>query len=181
MKKLLVIVALWVAIGAGIGLGTVSYQLPNDKRAAVDVVGFDGGSGGLRGGGRAFLSFVYSSHSSFNGASRIDEGPIDQPDAYSRDKHSSKSCPKHTFCPQSHVLLGLQVSYFAVLLPLTCYLIFLGYKIADCGFDALDTGQKIRGALLFWSGMLLACAAALVLPWSGYWMVFEGGIDSLLS
>ena len=90
----------------------------------------------------------------------------------------AESREKHQHRPQRHVLLGFQIGYFALLLSLACYLVLIGYKIADRGVDHIVEGsRKVRGTILFWSGILLACGAALLLPLAGYWMAFEGGVD----
>ena len=77
--------------------------------------------------------------------------------------------------------MSVQVAYFALLLPLTFYLVFLGYKIADGGLDALERGRHIRGAGGFWSGIALACGSAVLLPPFGYWLAFNDGFGGLLS
>ena len=80
-----------------------------------------------------------------------------------------------------YFLLGLQICYVALLLLLTCYVVFLGYQIADRGVDHIVEGsRKVRGIILFWSGILLACGGGFFLPLAGYWMAFEGGVNSLL-
>lgn len=91
-----------------------------------------------------------------------------------------EGCPKHAFCPKSHFLLGAQIAYIAVFLPLTLSLVFFGYKLADRGFDALDSGKKAVGITRLLGGGLLIFGSALLLPYGGYWLAFEGGMSSIL-
>ncbi len=94
--------------------------------------------------------------------------------------NSGKGRPKHPFCPDSHLLLGVQIIYLAALLPLTPLLVFVWYGLANRGFDAMDGGDKWRGTAFLRSGFLLACGTALFLPRGGYWLAFEEGTWRLL-
>ena len=89
-------------------------------------------------------------------------------------------CPKHSFCPDSSALLGLQIVYIALVFPLTLFLIYFGYQLADRGFDIMERGGYVKGWLIFVGAIMLACGSALLLPWFGYWAAFEGGALVLL-
>ena len=45
--------------------------------------------------------------------------------------------------------MGAQIACFALHLPLTLYLIFVGYQIANSGLDALERGKKLGGTIGF--------------------------------
>jgi hypothetical protein len=127
------------------------------------------------------LGLVNGTAGVLGGIAGVEQSAPDQDDTNGGEKDSSTAGNEHPKSPPRHVLLGLQVGYFALALPFTLYLIFLGYQIANSGFDALDRGQKLRGVVLFWSGILFACAAATFLPYGGYWLAFEGGLLRFLS
>jgi hypothetical protein len=81
-----------------------------------------------------------------------------------------------------HVSLGAQIGYFAIFLPLALLGIFFGYQIAYRGLDHLiEHGRYPVGLALFLCGAILALVCAGLLPWFGYWLAFEGGLDSFLS
>lgn len=157
------------------------------RRVAVQVgsglsfTDFTGNNHSVLSGLRCILRFVNGASRMFRGITSMEQRAPNQNDSDAGQEYTGAACPKHKFCPKSHFLLGLQVGGFALLLSLTCYLIFFGYQIANSGFDALDRGQKIVGAVRFWSGILLACIVAGGLPAGGYWLAFEGGLWRILS
>jgi hypothetical protein len=110
----------------------------------------------------------------------VDQGSRYQKQTQTGDKDRTKSGPEHRLRPVGHVLLGVQIGYFALLLPLTLGLVFAGYQAANRGFDFIERGRKYVG------GALLICAAvfnplvAIGLPWVGYWIAFDGGLGWLL-
>lgn len=104
----------------------------------------------------------------------------DEDYANTGNEHRREGCPKHSFCPKSHFLLGAQIAYITVFLPLTLSLVFFGYKLADRGFDAFDSRKKAVGVTRLLSGGLLIFGSALLLPYGGYWLAFEGGLASIL-
>jgi len=61
-------------------------------------------------GSHTSLRLLCSLSSSTSGSSRVMESPQNQNEADSRQGNRSKACPKHAFCPESRVLLGLQVA-----------------------------------------------------------------------
>lgn len=109
------------------------------------------------------------------------ERPRNQHDADASKNDRAKRSDEHPHRPEDHALLGLQIAYFTLFLPLVVWLVWLGYQVADRGLYSLDRGQKARGALLFWSGILLAYGSAFLLPYGGYWLMFEGRTWRLLS
>jgi hypothetical protein len=78
-------------------------------------------------------------------------------------------------------LLSAQIGYIALLLPLSLLGILLGYQIAYSGGDRIDCGDKAIGICLLLAGLSLALVCAGLLPGLGYWLAFEGGLNSLLS
>ena len=92
------------------------------------------------------------------------------------EQYSRESGPEHQLGPFRHALLGAQIAYFAILLPLTLYLVFLGYQIANGALDALERGRWVNGGWRLISAVIVACGSALLLPALGYWLAFEGGI-----
>ncbi len=108
------------------------------------------------------------------------QGEANEYNSHESQEQARDRCPEHRFCPESHSLLSLQVTYVAVLLPLTLYLIFLGYKIAYRGLNSLERGCYIYGSLLLIFSSVVACGSALLLPGFGYWIAFEGGWSRLL-
>lgn len=97
-----------------------------------------------------------------------------------REGDGGNSCPKHSFCPQSHFLLSVQIAFFVLLLPLALRLVFTGYGIADRGLDSLEKGRKVSGYIKLIGGGLIALCTAFILPYLGYWIAFEGGALRLL-
>jgi hypothetical protein len=77
---------------------------------------------------------------------------------------------KVTFCPENHVLLGLQIGYVALFLPLAFYGIFLGYKLLDSGLDRFERRLYPAGLWFFLCGIVLAIGCASALPRAGYWL-----------
>jgi hypothetical protein len=89
---------------------------------------------------------------------------------------SRESCPKHSFCPESHGLLGVQVSYIFILLPIVLWLVGRGFQIMERGFNAIEGRCYVHGNAMVVVGCALSCGSALLLPWGGYWLAFEGGL-----
>jgi hypothetical protein len=101
-------------------------------------------------------------------------------DTYKSQNDRPERSKEHPHRPKSHIFLGLQIAYFAVFLPFVLWLVWLGYEIANRGFDLVDTRQYRGGTARLIAGGLLALGSAGLLPALGYWLVFEGGIDTLL-
>lgn len=113
-----------------------------------------------------------------SGPTSVVQGPNNGDQRGERQKHRGDSRPEHSLCPYSHVLLCAQVVYFALFLPLTGYLVFLGYQVANGGLDALERGQKVIGYRRLLLGSLIALGSAGLLPGVGFWLAFEGGLLS---
>ncbi len=84
------------------------------------------------------------------------------------------------FAHTSHLLLGVQIGFLALYLPLAFFGVFLGYKLAYRGLDRLERRSYLAGAWLFLCGFALAMFRACVLPGFGYWLAFEGGAARIL-
>jgi hypothetical protein len=141
---------------------------------------FTGGDDSCISGFCRLLGLVNHFDGRVGGSAGLVESQGNQTDTNERDDDRSERCPKHSFCPESHILLGFQIGYFTLLLPLTCLLVFIGYKIAYRAFYALYCGRVVYGLLLSSSAILIACGSAFLLPMFGYWLAFEGGIWRLL-
>jgi hypothetical protein len=94
--------------------------------------------------------------------------------------HADGGCHKHQFCPESHLLLGLQIVFTALIIPLTVILVYFGYQLAHRGLDTIERGQRINGGLIFSLAGLLAIGGSFFLLLAGYWFAFEGGALVLL-
>lgn len=92
-----------------------------------------------------------------------------------------EGCLKHAFCPENHFLLGVQIAYLTIFLPLVFWLVLCGYKIADSGFDLVDGGRYRPGIFRLVAGGLIAVGSAGLLPGFGYWLAFEGGVSTLFA
>jgi len=88
------------------------------------------------------------------------------------DKHSRASSVKHEFRPPRHALLSVKVALFVFLLLLSSYLVFFGYKVADRGLDAFESGRKVYGFTLLITAALISCGSAFFLPW----LIFGSGL-----
>lgn len=88
--------------------------------------------------------------------------------------------PEHRLRPRCHLFMSIQISSFAVLLISGFYLVFLSYKVADSGLDALERRRWIDGGFRLIFGVVLALIGSLCLPWFGYWLAFNGGFSHLL-
>lgn len=154
-----------------------AFQFAHSKG---NFIAFVGGFSRCGGSSCALFTFIDSAPSVIGGEFRVMESKTHQNDTNERDKYRRDGCPKHAFCPESHVLLSFQIGYFALLLPLTCLLVFFGYKIAYRALYALQEGRIIYGLALFMGAILLACGSALLLPGLGYWFAFEGGAWAIL-
>ncbi len=69
-------------------------------------------------------------------------------------------------------LLGFQITYFVGVGALACLSALLGYQIAGRGFNALDRGQKARGAVQFWIGIAICCGLTFFVIWAGFHVSF---------
>lgn len=103
-----------------------------------------------------------------------------QNDTSAGKKDRAESRNEHPHGPKRHTLLGVQIVFLTLYFVGVFALVLRGYKIANSGFDSLDSGNKRRGVLLFWSGYFLACGSALGLPFLGYWLTFESRFFGLL-
>lgn len=124
-----------------------------------------------------FANHIFSGVGSSPG---VMEGSRNQSQASQRDNNRSGGCPKHTFCPASHVLLGLQIGFVAVLLPLVFCFVFWGYYVADRGLDLIERGRKPLGFGLFLGSIILLPSTIIPLLAGSYWLAFEGGASLLL-
>lgn len=143
----------------------------------VSVFGrFRGVERGLRGGGglNGHISSVVRS------AFGVVQCVSNKNQSSEGQQQTANSCPRHSFCPNSHFLLGFQIAYIALLLPATLYLVLLGYKIAYSGLDALERKRWINGGLRLAVAAAIAVSSALFLPGIGYWLAFEGGLAKFL-
>jgi hypothetical protein len=104
------------------------------------------------------------------GSLGVEQGFPDQQDADSGQENRRGSGYEHPKSPTRHFFLGAQIGLIAGSILLSCYFIFLGYQRANRGFDALDCGQKLRGAFLFWTGILFACGSPMLLLAVGFWL-----------
>ena len=135
--------------------------------------------GAIRRSNGALPSFTRSIFGGYGGAVSIVEGPADQTDASKSQDHASESCPKHSFCPESHVLLGFQIGYLAVLLPLALLGVFAGYLITYRGLDRIENGSKAVSIGLLLAGAVLALFCAGICPASGTgWLSRAGSTNS---
>lgn len=135
----------------------------------------------------AFAGLCNGLHSGIGGYSRLGYGSLgviqgapNQENAKPGQKDRTDSREEHPLGPQSHTLLGVQIIFLALYMGGVFFLVLRGYKIADRGFDALDSGNKRKGVLLFWGGYFLAFGSALGLPFLGYWLTFESRFFGLL-
>ena len=79
-------------------------------------------------------------------------------------------------------MLGAQIGYFAIFLPLALLGVFFGYQVTGRGIDHISERCRYAvGFSLFLCGMILALFCAGLLPWFGYWLAFEGGLNRVLS
>lgn len=129
------------------------------------------------GGGFGFLDHFVRG---ISGPPSVTQGEANEHQTGEANDNASDSCPEHAFCPESHLLLSFQVAYILILLPLTIFLVFLGYQQAYRGLYAFERRAYLYGYWACVSGGLLACGSALLLPGWGYWLAFEGGLTSLL-
>src|SRR5258705_366676 len=53
-----------------------------------------------------------------SGSARVVERSHEQNEATASQEDGRDSCPKHTFCPSRHVLLGFQIVYLTLFLAL---------------------------------------------------------------
>lgn len=67
-------------------------------------------------------------------------------------------------------MLGAQIGYFAVFLPLAILGVFGGYLITYRGLDRIERGKKALGISLLLAGAVLALFCAGILPGFGYWL-----------
>ena len=109
------------------------------------------------------------------------QSPYDGGERESSEDDASATGDEHPLGPERHVLLGSQVVYFALGLPMVCFFVWLAYKFADRGFDAFERRRYPEGILRFGFSFLLGGpgSAFLLLPF-GYWLIFEGGLRQLL-
>lgn len=158
------------------------YPRPLIRREqfVLQPVGLDSGPSSLYGRVRRILSFCNHVGGVISGSPGMVKCPPNEDQAHNGRYYRADRCPKHSFCPNSHVLLGLQIICVLFILPITFGLVFLGYQIANSGFDASDRGQKLRGFWAFCVGVCVAVASAVLLPWFGYWLAFEGGLAGIL-
>lgn len=147
-------------------------SLVGDRHIPSNLVGFNRSPG-------SFLGFLRHIGSVISSPPRVMEGSYDSDQGGKRENNGRNRCPKHAFCPESHVLLGLQISYFVLFLPLCLGSVFLGYRVANRGFDSLEGGKVVNGWLWLCAAGGLAVGSAFLLPWLGYWLLFEGGMDFL--
>ena len=70
------------------------------------------------------------------------------------------------------IFSGTQIAYFCLVWGAACLSALLGYQIADRGFDALDRGERVRGAWQFWFGIFICCRLTLLLIWGGLHLSF---------
>lgn len=96
-------------------------------------------------------------------------------DADRSDRDRGERCPEHSFCPESHVLLGFQIAYVVFIAPLVVCGVLLGFKVAEGGLDPLKYGSKLLGGAYFLLGICGTVASAGLLPGIGFWLAFEGG------
>ncbi|WP_146299864.1 hypothetical protein [Nitratireductor mangrovi] len=127
------------------------------------------------------LRFFDGSACVLGGISRMDQRSPDENHANGSEEGRHGGGNEHPESPSRHTLLGFQVGLIAAACFLSCYLIFLGYQIANSGFDALDRGQKVRGVIRFWGGILLACGSSFLLLAGGFGLALGGGLLKLLS
>lgn len=79
---------------------------------------------------------------------------------------------------KGHSLLGQQVAYFAVFLPLSLGLIFCGFQTANRGLDLVERGNKLQGAVWFWGSVAFVCGSGALLP-AGHWFFFARDLGLL--
>jgi hypothetical protein len=154
--------------------------LITDKHVTVNCIGFICSVGSSL----AFFNSIDGGFSAASGsfcrAARVEECPPNQADTSERQDHAREGCPKHSFCPESHILLGFQIAYLEALLPLALLGVFTGYLITYRGLDRIERGDKALSIGLLLAGAALALFCAGFLPGFGYWLTFEGGAQSLL-
>lgn len=136
----------------------------------------DGGLGGFRG----FLRFVEHPLGVIGSAPRMVQGTPNEKNSSERQDYRRDGCPKHEFCPMGHPLLGFQIAYFFVFGALALGGAFLSYQIANRGLDLIERGRYLFGGGLCLLALISGPTFAGVLPAFGYWLVFEGGVGSLL-
>lgn len=98
---------------------------------------------------------------------------------YESYNYGNHRCPKYGFCPESHILLSMQIGYFMILLPSIFVGVYAGFQSANRALDRLERGDYTIGV----SGFLISIVWILLcggLPWLGYWIAFEGGLGWLL-
>ncbi len=144
--------------------------LSNLSRHIYCILGSLSGAFGLNNG---FASVTCS-------VTRIDQRTPDQIHANASQQDAKSGSDKHPESPNRHTLLGAQISVIAVALLFAGYLVSLGYQLADRGFDTLDAGQKLRGAAIFWGGLLGAWGSAAAILAGGFWFALQGGLRTLL-
>jgi hypothetical protein len=76
------------------------------------------------------------------------------------EEYRDGGCPKHRLCPQSHLLLGIQIAYIVLIAPLALGGAFLSYQIAYRGLNLIESGRKVLGASIF--VLVIALAPPLV-------------------
>ena len=151
-----------------------------DISASLNLANFTGnGDGGTRGLSRP-TSLHGHNHSGVSGPPRVLRSFYNSEESNEREDNSSQSCEKHAFCPKGHTHLGIKIASLAILMPLTLYLVFLGYEVADRGLDAFERGRWVYGGWLMLCAIVVACGSAFFLPLGGYWFVFENGVETLL-
>jgi hypothetical protein len=151
------------------------------KSIAVERVSFNSCIDSSERGDGVLFGFLKSLDGRFSGYSGMLKGSPDQNNTDRSHANRNSSRDEHPKGPMRHLLLGLKVCDVALLLLLTCYVIFFRYQVADRRLDALEARRKARGALLFWSGILLACGGSFLLLGAGLWLAFESGLNLLLS
>jgi hypothetical protein len=126
-----------------------------------------------------FLGLRKSRNGGIGSSACMTEGLPNQIHASRGDPNGSKRCPKHPNRPESHALLGFQIGYFALYLPLAFYGVIRGFKFADGALDRIHRGDKAIGFGRLLGGLGFALFCAGVLPWLGYWLTFEGGFSTI--
>lgn len=133
------------------------------------------------------LSLVYSPVPSVRGILSVSGGflgrlqcPFDQQHPDGSHNHRDSSREEHPKRPERHFLLGTQIAYFVIVGALACLSALLGYKIADSSFDALYRGQKARGVIQFWLGILVCCGLTSLIIWGGFHLSFIWWFNWLL-
>lgn len=115
------------------------------------------------------------------GAARVMQCSDNGDERDERQNHSRGSRYEHPESPLGHSLLGIKIAAIALHLPLTLYLVFFGYKIADRGFDAFESGRRVHGVGLLIAATVVACGFAFFGVALGAWLLLDGGLEVILS